>query len=136
MGTEILDLQVLELNMRNENKYRKNILRMGRRTTALRACKCILRDVKIMLTISGWTTEQGPSAAAERFVDLLEGLKETESVGNNEILFAIKETFDVNTVDVREQLVKVANQIETLPSRKLITRVAEYCNVKLTRKRL
>ena len=135
MGAEILDLQVLELNMRNEIKSRKNVLRLGRRTTSLRTCRVTRLDVKIMLTFPGWYTEKGPSAAAERFIDLLEGLKETESVGNNEILIAINETFDVNTADVREQLLKAARQTEPNSSSLWRTMVAEYCNVKLTRKR-
>lgn len=66
-------------------------------------------------------------------------MKESESVGNNEILFAINEKFDVNIAEVRAQLVKVAGQVESFhPLGRFDEDEAfeaiKYCNVKLTRK--
>ena len=74
--------------------------------------------------------ERGPSAAAERFIDLLEGLKGSESVGNNEILFAINDHFDVNVTEVREKLLEVARKTEN----GIGVLADEYCTVKLIRK--
>jgi hypothetical protein len=76
----------------------------------------------------------GPSQAAERLVDLLDGLKETDSIGNNEILMAINEKFDVNRAEVQEQLAQAAKLAESgYPVRN--PDMAQYCKVKLTRKR-
>jgi hypothetical protein len=121
-GTEILDLQVLELNMRNESEQSE-----------------IVPDAwsfsvfESILTITDSRTVSVPSAAAERFINLLEGRKETQSVGNNEILFAIKDTFEVNIDEVQAQLAK-ATEIEARAAAGYRNNIAEYCTVKLTRK--
>ena len=86
-----------------------------------------------VLTIIDSRTVSAPSAAAERFINLLEGRKETQSVGNNEILFALKDTFEVNIDEVQAQLAKAA-EIGTRMAAGYRNNMAEYCTVKLTRR--
>jgi hypothetical protein len=121
-GTEILDLQVLELNMRNENEKSEFVPDAW--------CFSVFESV---LTIIDSRIVSAPSAAAERFINLLEGRKETQSFGNNEILFAIKDIFEVNIDEVQAQLAKAA-EIEARTAAGYRNNMAEYCTVKLTRR--
>jgi hypothetical protein len=122
MGTEILDLQVLELNMRNENEKSEFI-----------SDAWWFSVFESVLTILDSRIVSAPSVAAERFINLLEGRKETQSVGNNEILFAIKDTFEVNIDEVQAQLAKAA-EIEARTAAGYRNNMPEYCTVRLTRR--
>lgn len=63
----------------------------------------------------------------------MDGLKETESVGNNEILIAVNEKFDVNRADVETQLEKATKLVES-GQQGWYSEMAQYCKVKLIRK--